>query len=227
MQVETQSRNGRVEQVEPLTAWASPQPIGIFSLPTGYLVLPAPQQNASAALKALLNGHIETEMPPEWQFFKASAHGHTQTALNLLTGNDPISRYNRFVLQSDPAEYAQLAASLPAPLAQLLAVVGYTLGYADQLPAPDGLKNEWAAMVWLTHATHALEIDEPSRAVEALDKAIATARPVSPILCAQALSQLAQVRRNMPGHIAGLIMQYYREAIRQAGDTPLPHFRAG
>jgi tetratricopeptide (TPR) repeat protein len=200
-------------------------PIGIFPLPAGYLLLPQTEAGAEA-LTDLLNGNIPAEFPTTWRFYQAALAGDTEAALAALTDDDtPEARYNRVALTGDPAAYETLRGELTGDLALLLDMVAYTLGWIDTPPEPADTTDEVRAMLLSAQAAAALEVGDYATAQETLAAAVESARPVSPLLAAQLLADLAETRAaaNMP---AALVAQPYREALDLLAGTGLAELRA-
>ncbi|MFV9507248.1 MAG: hypothetical protein AB4911_22080 [Oscillochloridaceae bacterium umkhey_bin13] len=190
-----------------------PQPLGIFPLPAGYLVLPA-VPDAEAALAELLQGRVPTTLPAAWHFFALAVQGDHDAARNALAGDpSPEARYNWFVLTGDPAVYAQLATECTGDLTVLLDLVAYTLGLRDLPPDPDLVQAEVRASALMARAAYTLEQGQPEAAEAELDAAINAAQPVSPLLAAQLRLTLADTRLSQFGPDP-LAIQHYREAIR-------------
>jgi tetratricopeptide (TPR) repeat protein len=201
-----------------------PQPLGIFGLPAGYLVLPS--VSGAAELQAeLLQGQVPHAVAPALQFYTLALEGDLEAALNVLGDDQTLeARYNRFVLNSDPISYAQLQSELDGDLAILLAVVGYTLGWNDAPPAADTLNGELAACVLSAQAAYALEHERDEVAMIALNQAIDAVRAISPLLAAQLLGDLADLRaRHGNGPLA---IQHYHEALRLLNGRGFPDLRA-
>lgn len=202
-----------------------PQPLGIFPLPAGHLVLPS-IADGSAALAELLRGRLPDTLPPAWGFFARACAGDTPGALAALAGDPaPEARYNRFVLSGDPALYAALRAEAQGELRLLIEVAAYTLGLAGQPPDPAEATGEVRAFVLLARAAAALERDAPAGAEADLEAAIACATPISPLLAAQSHLTLAETRLRRPGAEA-LAMQHYRQALALLAGSGLEDTRA-
>lgn len=198
-----------------------PQPLGIAPLPAGYLVLPAGAA-AEAVAPILLRGQRPEQWPAALRFYQAALDQDLEGALAALSGDDSaLARYNRFVLQSDPATLAELQQELHGDLAALLALVGYTLGWIDQPPAATSAHGEICANILIAHAAQAFEQGDPAQAEALLQQAIDAARHVSPLLAGQLLSDLGQARQQRVGGDAGTI-QIYREALRMLQSTNSP-----
>ena len=202
-----------------------PQPIGIFELPAGYLVLPA-VPGAEAVRDGLLQGRAPDEWPDGLAFYGLALAGDVERALNAIADDGtPEAAYNRFVLNSDPRTYHQLAATLSGDLAALLHIVAFTLGYDDRLPDGEGLTGEWRALWLIAQAARHLEGDAPAEAVPLLQGAADAAGPVSPLLAAQALGTLAHTLREVEG-VSGKVAQLYRQAVDALDGSGLDEPRA-
>lgn len=190
----------------------TPQPIGIFPLPAGYLLLP-PLPGVDVVQTALLQGQPPESWPEPFEFYRLALAGDPIAAHQALAAFDsPEARYNRFVLQADPAQFAALRAEFSGELAQLLEVVAYTLGYLETPPEPGQIEGERLAMVLMAQATAALEQNEAEAAIPLIEAAIAAARPVSPLFAAQLLSTLAETKYSQHGPDP-FIIQHYQAAL--------------
>jgi tetratricopeptide (TPR) repeat protein len=201
-----------------------PQPLGVFPLPAGYLVLP-PAEGAAELCAALLDGRTSAEAPAPLRFYTLALAGELDAALAALAGDEtPEARYNRFVLNSDPADYERLRAELTGEYRLLLDVVAFTLGWIDAPPDPAGAEGELLACALSVHAAFALEGEQPEVAGAILARAIAAARPVSPLVAAQLLGDLAGLQAQSGAGAAA--SQSYREAISLLEGRGLPELRA-
>lgn len=201
-----------------------PQPLGIFPLPAGYLVLP--QVDGAADLcAALLTGHVPDDAPDRMRFYIRALAGNVEAAWRMLTEDSaPEACYNRFVLRSEPSDYPRLRNELDGELAALLDLVAYTTGIIDQPPSPDGCHGEVAACILAAHAACALENGQHEIAGDALHRAIAAVRDISPLFAAQLLGDLAEIQilHNLPHHA----IQSLRDALELIGLHGLPDVRA-
>lgn len=79
-----------------------PQPLGIFPLPAGYLLVPA-GPDTEAAREALVAGRAPKVWPDRLRAYELALAGDREGALAALAeaGSDPVTRYNRFVLDPD------------------------------------------------------------------------------------------------------------------------------
>ncbi|MCS6865894.1 MAG: tetratricopeptide repeat protein [Gemmataceae bacterium] len=197
-----------------------PQPVGLFPLPAGYLLLPPTSDRQAAA--QLLRGDVPILWPKEWQFFAAALAGNHAAALEQLP-DGPLGVYNRLVLSPSIAVFQQASASPLRPLAE---VIGFSLGWIDQPPPIDELDGELLAHVLAVHAAAAWARHDASAAERHLQTAIAAARTPSPLLAAQLLGQLAAFLKTDRERWLEACT-HYRHALQLAADTPLIRLRAG
>ncbi|GAB4417924.1 MAG: hypothetical protein Fur0044_13730 [Anaerolineae bacterium] len=203
----------------------TPQPIGIFPLPAGYLLLPA-VPGIEAVQGALLQGQTPHNWPPALRFFELALAGETDAAYEALAGDaSPEAAFNRFVLRPDPVQYLALSSEFTGDLRHLLDVVAYTLGYLAIPPERGETQAERLAFVLMAQATHALEQGGGERAIGLLAEAVQAARPSSPVFAAQLLGTLAETKYNLLGPGPALIQQY-QEAIRLLESADLAETRA-
>jgi tetratricopeptide (TPR) repeat protein len=201
------------------------QPLSIFPLPTGYLLLPALDQHETA-LADLLQGRMPTNMPKDWQFYQAAYHGDTATALALLASDTSAeAHYNQFVLNGSAETYPTVRRQLPAEFVPLLDMVAYTMGLLAAPPDPENTTGTIRATLLAAQAAAALETDDYARAQAQLAEAIDLARPLSPLLAAQLLSDQAETRIAM-GKLDALALQPYREALQLLAESGLTEQRA-
>jgi tetratricopeptide (TPR) repeat protein len=202
-----------------------PQPIGIFPLPAGYLVLP-PADNCTAALAELLQGREPAEWPVAWEFYRLALNGDPAAALATLAGDESLlAQYNRLVLEGDPANYLALRHQAAGDLAALLELIAYVLGWVEVPPLVEATTGELQAQILSAKAAAALEAGALMMALEALQAAVETARSASPLLAAQLLADLAETRlaaRESPA----LAMGHYREALQLLMGSGLAELRA-
>lgn len=150
-----------------------PQPLGAFPLPLGYLLIPASPETEEARL-ALLAGQVP-QWPAALRSHELALAGDRDGALAALTGDDPVSRYNRFVMDPDgDHSKAEDPAELRSALGEfgvLVDVVQYAIGRSDTAPELGEATGELAAIVLSTRASTALQDGDPAGAIAALDRA--------------------------------------------------------
>ena len=204
---------------------SNPQPIGIFPLPAGYLLLP--QVAGTDEIRAvLMQGCLPDSFPESLTFYQHALNGNIEAAYQALENDSgPEATYNRFILKSTPEEYEVLQTEFTGELRQLLDVAAYTLGYLASPPEQNEGQHEILALVLMAQATHALEHENVAAAVPLLEAAITAARPVSPIFAAQLIATLAEIKYTHFGPDP-LIIQQYQEAIRQLESAGLAETRA-
>lgn len=193
------------------TLTVRPQPLGIYHAPVNALVLPE-TAGVEVVQTQMLRGQFLQTVPDDLRFLVLAYNGDIGAAYHSLR-HDPstIARYNRFALVATPESYEQLKGDLSGDLALLLETVAYTLGYTAAPPKPKNAQNELLAFILMAHATYHLEQDDFTAAIACLEKAIAAARPVSPLLAARLIGKLAQVK-NSRG-LDPMVIHHYREAI--------------
>ncbi|MFN8441198.1 MAG: hypothetical protein U0175_10535 [Caldilineaceae bacterium] len=197
-----------------------PQPVGIFSLPVSYLLLP-PAPNGAVAHRALLAGKIPEQWPDAWQFYALALAGDLDGAWSALAPeSSALASYNRFVLRSSPEEYSTLKGILPCELQPLLDTVAYTLGYLNLPPAHTDATNEILALLLMTQASACLEQEDSQSAIQLLQAASQAASTASPILAALLQGAMAEAMRNQQGATPQLI-QLYQCVIGQLKNSDL------
>lgn len=195
--------------------WFRPQPVGVFPLPAGLLLLP-PTDRGEAAIDALLRGDRAAVLPDTWRFYQYALDGEMDAARTALAGDaTPLGSYNRFVLHPDPDQYGEIGTTIDGPLAILLNLAAYTAGIVDTPPDAQHLNAELRALVLMVQAAHRIEQNAPESAIHFLEQAVDAARPASPLFAAQLLGQLAALEPERA-------ILHYREAIRLAHGCLLP-----
>lgn len=166
---------------DPAVLAVRPQPLGAFPLPLGYLLVPASADTEDARL-ALLAGRLP-EWPVALRAHELALAGDRDGALAQLTGDDPVTRYNRFVMDPDGVDSGgedptELRSAL-GEFGVLVDVVLFALGRSDTPPRLDSATGELAAVVLSTQASKALDEGDAAGAVELLDRAAEFAADVS------------------------------------------------
>ena len=162
--------------LDPAVLAVRPQPLGAFPLPLGYLLVPASPETEEARL-ALLAGQLP-EWPAVLRSHELALEGDRDGALAQLTGDDPISRYNRFVMDPDSEDPAELRSAL-GEFGVLVDVVLYAIGRSDTAPEVGDLTGELAAIVLSARASTALHNGDEAGAIADLDRAAEAAATVS------------------------------------------------
>lgn len=173
-----------------------PQPLGAFGLPLGYLLVPA-GADTDATRAVLVAGQLPLEWPERLTAHRHALAGDREAALAALSGDDPVTSYNRFVLDPDSADPDVLRAEL-GTFGVLVDVVLFALGRSDSAPSIDGLDGELAAVALSVQASVALDVGDPVRAVELLDEAVEHATPVSRPLAGVLLGAAAGICGEVP-----------------------------
>ena len=168
-----------------------PQPLGAFGLPLGYLLIPA-GEDTEPARRALLSGCLPEHWPARLSAHRHALAGDRAAALAALDGTDPVTRYNRFVLDADDVtDLDGLRADL-GEFGVLVDVVSFAVGRTDAVPQHTDLDGELAAVVLAAQASATLA-DDPAAAITALDAAVERARDVSRPLAGVLLGATASV----------------------------------
>lgn len=153
---------------DPAVLAVRPQPVGAFPLPLGYLLIPASPETEEAR-EALLAGQIP-RWPAALRSHELALAGDREGALAQLSGTDPITRYNRFVMDPDSEDPDELR-SLLGEFAIMVDLVLFALGRADNPPQAGAADAELAAVAGSAQAGHALAGGDAAAALEHLDRA--------------------------------------------------------
>jgi tetratricopeptide (TPR) repeat protein len=190
-----------------------PQPLGIFPLPLGYMLIPADTEGdpTESVRTEMLEGRLPPrDWPASMRAHRLAAQGDRDGAIAELSrayegGTDPVALYNRFVIDPDGVDPDELRVAL-GDFAVLVDVVLFALGRSDNPPSLDTADGELAAAVLSAHASHALGEGKPDAAVELLDRAVTAAEPVSAPLAGLLLAAAGSVCRDngLPGGVERL-----------------------
>lgn len=162
--------------VDPAVLAVRPQPLGAFALPLGYMLIPA-SPDTEAARTALLAGQVP-EWPASLRAHELALAGDRDGALVQLQGDDPISRYNRFVMDPDAEDPDRLRSEL-GQFAVLVDVVLFAVDRSDAPPEVGATTGELAATVLSTQASKAFQDGDAAAAIALLDRAADDAAGVS------------------------------------------------
>ena len=94
------------------TAAPRPQPVGLFPLPLGYMLIPA-GEGADPVREAMLAGRLPEQWPASLRAHELAAAGERDAAIaELHDFTDPVATYNRFVLAPDSVDPDTLRSEL-------------------------------------------------------------------------------------------------------------------
>lgn len=167
-----------------------PQPLGAFPLPLGYMLIPASPQTEEARL-ALLAGQVPP-WPESLRSHELALAGDRDGALAALTGDDPVSRYNRFVMDPDSEDADGLRSAL-GEFGVLVDVVLFALGRTDIPPQLDSATGELAALVLSAQASKAFNEGAEALATSLLDQAVDAVEGLSKPLAGVLLGAAASI----------------------------------
>lgn len=172
-------------------------------MPANFLLLPESWQDSADYQNAL-----QGIFPKEDSFFKSAIDGEIEKALAELTDDSPETKFNLFILNTSPELYHQLTEELTGDYRKLLDVAAFTLNYISEPPNIENLDGELLAFVLMVQASHKIELNEVKNAIELLQQAAETAKPVSPRLYGQILTSLAEIQHQVFGANASLVQAY-------------------
>jgi tetratricopeptide (TPR) repeat protein len=182
-----------------------PQPVGAFPLPAGYLIVPVGDTSDALACAeariALLAGKVPTHWPDSLTFLRLSHDGDSDGALAALDQfdpNDPITRYNRYVLDPESIDPSGLREAMGG-LGAMVDVVRYAIGETDNPPEDCGETNEIRALVLATRASHLASEGLTREAIPLLIEAADSSESATAPLAGQLLAAAASLIRSVDG----------------------------
>ncbi len=193
-----------------------PQPLGVFPLPAGYLLI-GPGPGHDEVRDALLAGRRPRSFPDSLAFYERAIDGDLDGALAALDALGPhdevvadgddgaaalIARANRLVLDPRPERLDALLTDLgdrDRALRHVVETIGFIVGLRPRPPAADDVDGEVAALALAAEATLALERNDRAAAIEHLEAAAQAANPVSAPMAGQLLGQLANTQLDEGG----------------------------
>jgi tetratricopeptide (TPR) repeat protein len=200
-----------------------PLPLGAFPLPFGFLLLP-PGEETEPVRVGLLAGRLPERWPASLSGHRAALAGDLDAARAAFGGLDPVSRFNRFVLDPDAVDPQALRADL-GPLGVLVDLVEFATSRSDAAPDPAGYDLDMEALLLAARAVQALT--SPGRTAEAvatLREAVAAAEPVSAALAGVLHGALGQTCKDLGDPTAAI--EALRAGIALLADTDLTVARA-
>ncbi|GEL19897.1 tetratricopeptide repeat protein [Pseudonocardia asaccharolytica] len=193
---------------------ARPQPLGALPLPTGFLLVPAGPDTEEARIE-LLAGRAPHVWPDRLRGHELALRGDLDGALAALSGTDPVSRFNRFVIDPDGEDVEPLRAEL-GEFGVLVDLVLFTTGRSELPPEPGASDGELAALVLSAQATHALGRGEHAAAVESLDRAAELVAEIAPPLAGVLLGAAAAAAQEVDG-VGPAVVDRLERAVRVLG----------
>src|SRR5271163_2524705 len=104
-----------------------PLPLGAFPLPFGFLLLP-PGEETEPVRAGLLAGRLPERWPASLRGHRSALAGDLDAARAAFDGPDPVSRFNRFVLDPLAVDPRALRADLGPQLGVLVDLVEFATG---------------------------------------------------------------------------------------------------
>ena len=175
-----------------------PQPLGLFPLPLGYMLIPA-GEDTDAVRETMVAGRLPASWPPSLRAHSLAAAGDRDAAVaELADRSDPVSTFNRFVLDPDSVDADALRREM-GDASILVDLVLFVLGRTDTPPHSDSVDGEIAAAVLSAQASQHMFDGNAGAAIELLDRAAAAAAPVSAPLAGTLAGAAGAIRRDADG----------------------------
>ena len=183
-------------------AVARPQPLGVFGLPAGYLLV-GDDPSLDGIRLELTAGRRPESFPSELRYYELALAGDLDGALAAIDGDDLVSEANRLVLDPSPARLAALleaaTAAGEATIVSFAETVGFVVGLRSEPADGELVDGEFAAMAHAARATLDLERHDAAQAIEELERASQAAHPVSRAIAGQLMGQLANTQLDEGG----------------------------
>lgn len=179
---------------------ARPQPVGVFPLPAGYFLISSDPELDEIRV-GLSEGRLPQAFPPALDYYRLALDGDFEASAAAISGNDVLSRANRFVLDpaGDELESLMHATADEPTLHGHIHMLGFVLGLLPEPPDPAVLDGEFAAQAHAARATLALERGDTQSAIEELEAAAQAASAANTAFTGQLLGQLANVQLDEGG----------------------------
>lgn len=179
-----------------------PQPLGVFPLPAGYLLI-GDDPSLAEVRADLTAGTLPESFPPALGYYELALAGDLDGALAAVEGDDLVSRANRLVLDPSPDRLDELleaaTAAGDAVVVSFAETVGFIVGLRSEPSDGSLVDGEFAAMAHAARATLALERHDAAEAIEELELAAQAANPVSRAIAGQLMGQLANTQLDEGG----------------------------
>ena len=149
------------------------QPVGAFDFPAGLLLVPdSDDEGVAEARTTLLAGRLPQPWPADLEGHRLAHAGAFAAAAAAFDREDPIGRYNSYVLDPAGADPDTIRAVLPLELRDLVDVVAYMVAQRSELPEPDpSCAPEVLALAEAARASAAVQAGDPVTARDLLQQA--------------------------------------------------------
>lgn len=196
------------------------QPLGIFGLPAGMLLLPDTPKCAQIA-QLCRTGKRPGEFPAEALYYQLALSGADPVEIgNALPRGGTVREFNQLVLGPTRERFEVLLGRLSGDLALLVKWHGYLNGYC-QLPDYRAANAATiAAILCSSKASYQLELSDSKGAVELLKEAVELVGETSPVFAAGLRADLAQILLGEPA-TCGEGIKILSEALEALADTDL------
>ena len=182
---------------------ARPQPIGVFPLPAGYLLIDDRPEHDDVR-SGLVAGRLPAELPTTLRYYQLALDGDLEAAAAELAAaaeaGDPVAMANLLVLAPTPELLTQLRDAVEdAALRTHVETVAFIVGLSAAPPEPSSTDGEFAALAHAAAATRSLEQRDTAAAIDHLEAAAQAAHPISKAMAGQYLGQMANTQLDEGG----------------------------
>lgn len=172
------------------------QPIGAFAFPLGMLLVPESLDDPEIGevCACLIEGREPTSWPASLRGHELAHRGRlVEAAAHFGQAADPISAFNRYVLEPEGVDTVALRNVMPSHLADLVDVVRFTIGDLDHVPPASSTAPEVVALLGAARASELLSHGDPAGAILLLHEAAELAAPVAAPLSAMLLGNAGTI----------------------------------
>ncbi len=196
------------------------QPLGIFGLPAGMLLLPDTSECAQIA-SGCRAGKRPSEFPPEARYYQLALSGADPVEIaNALPASGAVREFNQLVLAPTRERFEALLGRSSGDMELLVRWQGYLNGYCQLPDYKSATGAPIAAILCSSKASYLLELSDSRGAVELLREAITLVGETSPVFAAGLRADLAQILLGEPS-TCGEAIKILSEALEALGNTDL------
>ena len=169
------------------------QPLGVFGLPAGMLLLPDTENGMEVALQLRAGRRPKVYSGDTHFYHLALVRADPGKIIRALPGHGALHDFNELVLNPTLELFTSLLGRCDGDFALLVNWQGYLNGYCQLPDFKLARTNTVAAVLCSSHATRLLEVRDEPGAAELLREAIAISAAESEVFAAGLRADLAQL----------------------------------